>query len=450
MTTGMRAEGPRVRVFKERSTDIASILEIVSEEQASVQALVRQTDLGLRVQVVHAEFEDTPLRGRLRIVEFDGSPIGRGRAEVIRLVVEHVLRERRDLATEGRDCGARDPREPSTKRIFVDPLRVLVVDDDAASRALMDVVVASLGHLVTSARDGAEAWMKLQSQPVDMILSDWMMPGMSGTELCWLVRSRDPASYTYFVLMTALGDKAHFLEGMRAGADDYLTKPIDRDELEARLLSAARVVRFQGTLAQRNAVLARESAISFEEARVDAFTQMGNRLRLAEDLAALQSRATRYGHRHCAALCDIDLFKSYNDHYGHMAGDEALRRVATTIRSALRQADTLYRYGGEEFLAILPEQTIAEAGRAMDRVRKTVEGLDILHPASRLGVVTISAGVAELLDPMGSSDDWLGAADAALYRAKENGRNRVELEARPSLGPPTRGPSFDQRRVSPA
>ncbi len=98
MTTGMHAEGPRVRVFKERSTDIASILEIVSEEQASVQALVRQTLLGLRVQIVHAEFEDTPLRGRLRIVEFDGSPIGRGRAEVIRLVVERVLREPRDLA----------------------------------------------------------------------------------------------------------------------------------------------------------------------------------------------------------------------------------------------------------------------------------------------------------------------------------------------------------------
>lgn len=328
------------------------------------------------------------------------------------------------------------PRRPREKRISTNPLRVLVVDDDEDSRAAVEEAVASVGHLVTTARDGVEAWAKLQVQTADVIVSDWTMPRMSGTELCRLVRSCDPVQYTYFMFMTALGDKAHFLEGMRAGADDYVTKPVDMDELEARLLSAARVVKVQRALALRNTALLRESAISFEEARMDALTQIGNRLRLREDLAALRSRAARYGHRYCAALCDIDLFKSYNDHFGHLAGDEALRTVATTMRGALRQADTLYRYGGEEFLAILPEQGIVEAVQAMNRVRTTVQEFGIPHPASPVGVITVSIGVAELADTSPSSDEWLERADSALYLAKESGRNRVEGDPKTGSTPP--------------
>jgi len=307
-------------------------------------------------------------------------------------------------------------------------LRVLVVDDDADSREMLEHAVRCLGHRSAGARDGVEALAKQQANPVDVILSDWTMPGMSGVELCRRVRSRESAEYTYFVFMTGFGDRAHLLEGLRAGADDYLTKPVDVEELEVRLLSAARVVGHHRALAELNAALRQENDISFEAARIDPLTQIANRLRLCEDLDALHSHAARYGHRYCAALCDIDLFKSYNDSYGHLAGDEALRRVAVAMRGALRRGDTLYRYGGDEFLIILYEQGITEARQAMDRVRRIVESLGVRHDASPAGVVTISAGVAEIGDADASCDDWLRLADTALYRAKQRGRNRVERD----------------------
>lgn len=310
-------------------------------------------------------------------------------------------------------------------------LRVLVVDDDEDSCALMKEAVSRLGHRVVGAADGAAAWAKLQAEQFDVILSDWMMPHMTGMDLCRNVRTRDPSQYTYFVFMTGLDDKAHFLEGMRAGADDYLTKPVDLEELNARLLSATRVVKVQRTLAQRNAMLLQESALSFEEARTDTLTQASNRLRLREDLGTLPPRATRDADRRCAAFCDIDLFKTFNDTYGHLAGDDALRRVAGAIRDTLRKADKLYRYGGEEFLAILPNQSLTEAARVMDRVRNAVEHLAIAHEASPSSVITISVGIAERSMDIGDTDScdaWLERADAALYRAKQKGRNRIELD----------------------
>jgi two-component system cell cycle response regulator len=323
-----------------------------------------------------------------------------------------------------------EKEEPSS------PLRVLVVDDDPDSLEMLEQAIATLGHPVTGARNGAEAWEKQCAKPAQVIVSDWSMPHMSGVDLCRLVRANTGDDYVYFVLMTGYGDRAHFLEGMRAGADDYLTKPIDIEELEARLMSATRVVSMQRALSKKNAALERESDLSFKAARVDTLTESANRLRLREDLEALQSRASRYGHRYSAALCDIDLFKQYNDTYGHLAGDAALRLVASAIGGALRQGDTLYRYGGEEFLVILPEQGVEEAARVMDRVRSEVERLAIAHSASSVSVLTISVGIAELNEAGGSCDEWLARADAALYRAKRGGRNRIEVDgSRSDLAP---------------
>jgi two-component system, cell cycle response regulator len=319
------------------------------------------------------------------------------------------------------------------------PLRVLVVDDDPDSLAALEQAIKLLGHPVEGASNGAEAWEKHCARPAHVIVSDWSMPHMSGVDLCRLVRANADTEYVYFALMTGYGDKAHFLEGMRAGADDYLTKPLDLEELEARLLSATRVVTMQRTLSRQNAMLAEQSDLSFKAARVDTLTESGNRLRLREDLESLEARASRYGHRYSAALCDIDLFKQYNDTYGHLAGDTALRLVASAIAGALRQGDTLYRYGGEEFLVILPEQSADEAARVMDRVRIDVEGLAIAHQASDVGVLTISVGVAELRvgSGSGSQDEWLQRADAALYRAKRSGRNRVEVDGPRSQAVPS-------------
>jgi two-component system, cell cycle response regulator len=307
------------------------------------------------------------------------------------------------------------------------PLRVLVVDDDADSRQMMEAAVGILGHHCVGAKDGVEALAMQEARTVDVILSDWCMPEMNGVELCRRVRAQKAAEYTSFVFLTSFGDRAHLLEGLRAGADDYLTKPVDLEELEARLLSAARVITTQRGFAERISTLREESRVAFAAARTDPLTQTSNRLRLREDLAALQSRVSRYGHRYCVSLADVDLFKSYNDTHGHVVGDEALRRIAATIHATLREGDSLYRYGGEEFLAILPEQDLEQARHAMERVCSAVADLQLPHPTSPKGNLTISIGIAEMQDPRVSEGDWLRRADAALYQAKREGRNRVSV-----------------------
>ena len=155
-----------------------------------------------------------------------------------------------------------------------------------------------------------------------------------------------------------------------------------------------------------------------------------NRLALGEDLEALAARALRYGHKYCAALCDVDEFKAYNDHFGHLSGDEVLRRTARAIRGELRRGDVFYRYGGEEFLVILPEQSLAEAALGLNRVRQAIYDLAIPHaPSAGSPFVTISAGVSSMRTaPVESIDGWLRRTDAALYLAKSRGRNQVALE----------------------
>jgi two-component system cell cycle response regulator len=306
-------------------------------------------------------------------------------------------------------------------------LSVLVVDDEDATRHTLVHAVSLLGHDCRSASDGFEAWEMHQTDHADVILCDWKMPRMDGLELCLRVRAAEvEGAYTYFIFVTGFDDKEHFLRGMEAGADDFHSKPVDIDELQARLASAGRVVSLYRRLAQKTSELRRDSQASFQLARVDALTGIGNRLRMDEDLGVLWSQVQRYPRKYALSLSDIDEFKKYNDHFGHVAGDEVLRRVAQTLRSGLRQGDMLYRYGGEEFVAVLPEQSLAEAACAMDRLRRDVERLAITTVGAPR-VVTISIGVAEF-DPAHdrSLEDWLRRTDAALYQAKNGGRNRVE------------------------
>jgi len=164
-----------------------------------------------------------------------------------------------------------------------------------------------------------------------------------------------------------------------------------------------------------------------DDARHDTLTGLGNRLRLAEDLEALCGRVERYGHSYCVALFDLDDFKGYNDGAGHLGGDGTLRTVAAALQQQIRSGDAVYRYGGEEFLVLLPEQTLESAGLAAERLRAAVEGLGLAHPAG--GVVTVSAGVAELHEKASRPDQVFELADQAMYRAKENGRNRVEVHS---------------------
>ncbi|WP_394838020.1 diguanylate cyclase [Pendulispora rubella] len=297
------------------------------------------------------------------------------------------------------------------------PLKVLVVDDHAAFRDALQELIEGFGHECRVARDGQEAWEMLENEPADVVLSDWQMPRMNGVELCRSIRKADgEGRYTYFVVLTGMTDKARFLRAMEAGADGCYAKGCDPNEVRAHLISAGRLV----GLHRR----------AYQAARTDALTQIANRLRLDEDLNAVWSHAKRYRRSCSLAIADIDGFKNYNDHFGHLAGDDALRRIARTLRQEVREVDTVYRYGGEEFLLLLPEQSLASTKLAMDRVREVVEKLAIPSPSAR-GVVTVSVGVAELnLATDADPSAWIHRADGALYRAKALGRNRVEVDAR--------------------
>ena len=309
-------------------------------------------------------------------------------------------------------------------------MKILIAEDDAVSRMILQRAVEKFGHECLTAEDGERAWEIHHHNPdVDVIISDWMMPGMDGLELCRKVREDQRDGYTFFIFLTALGGKEHLLEGMQAGADDYLAKPLDREQLQVRLIAASRVTSLHRQLNEKNAELGRLNQELFAMSRRDPLTLLGNRLRLREDLETLSAQAERYGHSYCAILCDVDHFKLYNDRYGHLAGDDVLKAVATLVAQTVRKGDTVYRYGGEEFLAILPEQSLESATQAAERLRRGVEDLEIPHAArSAPHVVTISLGLAIL--PPGekkTADELLKQADDALYRAKNAGRNRLAI-----------------------
>jgi two-component system chemotaxis response regulator CheY len=302
-------------------------------------------------------------------------------------------------------------------------VRIIVADDDLGSRLVAQAAVESLGHQCVTVADGLAAWALIQQSPPEVLVTDRAMPGLDGVELCRRVRAAEQDGYTYIILLTAYGDPADVLSGMLAGADDYVTKPLNPIALEARLLAAARVTELHAALAETRAELAKQ-------AHTDPLTGLSNRLGLAADLQQVHNISERYDRSYCVAICDVDYFKRFNDIYGHLAGDQALRTVAATLAAQVRDADRVYRIGGEEFLVLLPEQSV-EGGRvAVERIRGRLEDLAVAHVGSELGLLTVSVGLA------GSSpahrlatSDLLAQADAALYDAKRKGRNRVVVAA---------------------
>jgi diguanylate cyclase (GGDEF)-like protein len=307
-------------------------------------------------------------------------------------------------------------------------VNVVVVDDDPLVRLVLAKAVASLGHVSLPAETGDEALRLVETKAVDVVVSDWMMPGMTGLELCQRIRARDAMEYVYFVLVTALDDTEHALAGFAAGVDDCLVKPVRPFDLQTRLMVAERVTDLHRRLAERQRGLERTNVEMAATARQDSLTGLGNRLKMNEDLEIFRSRRDRYHEPFGVALFDIDHFKTLNDVAGHLAGDDALRQVAAVIRRELREADMAYRFGGEELLVVLPAG-VRRVAAAADRIRKAVERAAIPHPG-RPGpetVVTLSVGVAAA---EGDVHAFLMAADDALYKAKSEGRNRMAVAGR--------------------
>ena len=301
-------------------------------------------------------------------------------------------------------------------------VQILIADDSPVSRRLLEVVLRSWGYQVTTVSTGAEAWEVLQRPDAPrMAILDWMMPGLSGPEVCSLVRERQnqPDSvYTYIILLTSRNEKDDLIAGMEAGADDYLVKPFDNNELKVRLGPGRRIVQLQGQLLEAQDLLR-------EQATRDALTHLWNRHAICGILTRELARGHREGTPLGLLLGDLDYFKRVNDTFGHVAGDMVLREVSNRIASSIRTYDAVGRYGGEEFLIILPGCDEEAAMQAADRIRASISKTPVSIGEESM-IVTASFGVTSLPKGMSSTPEALfRIADTALYRAKEGGRDKT-------------------------
>ncbi len=299
-------------------------------------------------------------------------------------------------------------------------MRILIAEDELVSRKMLAAALRDQGHEVVEAVNGRVAWEALQTHDVRLVIADWEMPEMTGLDLVRKIRAETGDHYIYVILLTSRGLKQDIVRGLEAGADDYVTKPFDRDELMVRIKAGERVTSLEAQLAAANAELRRM-------ALVDGLTGVPNRRAFDEDLARVREQTRRFRRRFSILMLDIDRFKVFNDTLGHEAGDGALRQVARILAAELRQTDKVYRYGGEEFVCLLDESDPNGARAVSERLRGRVQAAGISHPGNPpFGVVTISVGYAcyEGQDPE-EAQELVGRADQALYAAKAGGRNRV-------------------------
>ena len=295
-------------------------------------------------------------------------------------------------------------------------LRIMVVDDNPDNVDLLTQYLTGLGYDVLPAYDGEEALLIAKREPVDLILLDVMMPRISGFEVCRQLKSSYQTNFVPIVLVTVRDDTQSKLEGFAAGADDYITKPFDIEELSARVKSLLRIKTLQDELRAANERLAEMSV-------TDGLTGLFNHRYLVEQLQVEVSRARRYNRPLAVIMLDLDHFKQINDTFGHLFGDYVLRKVSEVFRRLARAGDVVARYGGEEF-AILVTDTQGASPLA-ERIRQTVETTDFFFEGQQTQV-RVSAGVCQAA--VGAVDDGnelLRLADEALYQAKQAGRNRV-------------------------
>jgi two-component system, cell cycle response regulator len=301
-------------------------------------------------------------------------------------------------------------------------VKILLAEDSAFARQLLRDTLAAGGYEVVVAEDGQRAWQALQGPGApSLALLDWMMPGLDGLEVCRRVRAAAREPYVYIIILTGRERPQDVVEGLAAGADDYLKKPFDNQELQARIRTGRRMVELHEQL-----VAAREALR--EQATTDSLTGIANRRTILETLGRELERSRRAGTSCAVVFVDLDHFKRVNDTHGHAAGDAVLRQAASTMRSTLRPYDLLGRYGGEEFVVVLPGCDAAGARAVAERLRGTVSAAPTVVGELSLSV-TCSVGVAVGGGASGADRErLLAAADAALYRAKEAGRDRVVVD----------------------
>src|ERR1700678_3334024 len=300
-------------------------------------------------------------------------------------------------------------------------LTILVADDSSVFREFIEQSLSGKNYKVLLAKTGREAIKLFSQHDPHIAIVDWTMPDMTGGEICRHIRAANKSSYTYVVIVTASTEKERRIEGLAAGADDYLTKPFDGGELVARLGVGSRIAQLHQELAEKNRLLG-------ELALTDSLTGLPNR-RAVEEWASHQlSAAARHHFSFWVVYADLDNFKSVNDRFGHHAGDTVLKQFAELLKQSSRRSDICARIGGEEFLFVLTHNTFEDARRVIERLRLQFSETWFEFQGQHVSV-TASFGVTQFRkEDTQNFDALVRRADAALFEAKRQGRNRVEFE----------------------
>lgn len=302
-------------------------------------------------------------------------------------------------------------------------MRVLIAEDDPISRKVLESTLKKWGYEVEVTCDGQEALEKLQAiSAPKLAVIDWMMPKMSGPDVCRNVRKLPCGKFFYLLLLTANGTKDNIIEGLNAGADDYVVKPFDSRELRVRIDCGRRIVELQSEL------VATRDKLQIQ-ATHDGLTGVLNRCAVYDTLVREQDRAGREGVPLSVIMLDLDHFKSINDNFGHAAGDMVLKEITKRIGENSRRYDIIGRYGGEEFILILPNCNGKAGQRQAERLCRSIASKPFCIGSQAIPV-TVSMGVASTDQFAGDGiDELVKHADEALYMAKEEGRNRVATAA---------------------
>lgn len=300
--------------------------------------------------------------------------------------------------------------------------KILVVDDSPTQVLHLKHLLEGEGYKVDTATNGNEALDILMDEYYPVVITDLIMPEMGGLELCDAIRKLEHDGYIYVIIHTVKEESEDIITGLKAGADDYLTKPVNGPELIARLNAARRITEQDQTLREKN------RRIEYL-ANIDSLTETHNRRHIEKHLVSELNRSLRYLNPLSILICDIDYFKRVNDKYGHQAGDCVLKVFAGILKEFIRDdVDWVARYGGEEFLVVLPQTDYERACKAAERYRSAISEKTIDYESNAI-MITASFGVASI-HPTEKSENinvesLIRAADDCLYKAKEEGRNKV-------------------------
>ena len=302
-------------------------------------------------------------------------------------------------------------------------MRILIAEDDSISRMILARVLENLGHEVVAVTDGSQAWQVMQGPDAPRLaIFDWMMPGLDGLQVVGRIRERESDRRPYLIMLTSKTEKEAIVTGLDAGADDYLGKPFDPDELRARIGVGQRMIDLQ------DALIASRDQVRYE-ATHDPLTGLLNRRAILAQLRKELSRSNRHAERLAVGMCDLDHFKQVNDVHGHQTGDEVLTGFAQILVEGVRSYDSVGRLGGEEFLVILPLKGDTNGEAAFGNLCRRVATKGI---PTRAGILSISVSIGAVCStPESTVDALLEASDQAMYRAKHGGRNRVAFLTQP-------------------